>query len=101
MTRTSTSKYSFGADEYGIWCGERGDPPRERVSRTVLAVARPMAERTIHTIPVTRVFPTTEYEGKTIVSRQPCADCGKPALHIVIEPDGTGWPYCGSCSVGG
>lgn len=90
----------FQGDMDGIWVGERGDPPRDQVQHTVLAVERPMPGRTIHTIPVSEVFPATEYKGKRVISRLPCVDCGRPAIHIVIEPEGTGWPYCGFCEVG-
>ena len=30
-----------------------------------------------------------------------CADCGERANYLIVEDDGTAWPYCGVCEIGG
>ena len=57
-----------------------------------------MNGRTVYLIPVA----ATEHIEP---ARRPCSDCGKGAIHIVLEGGPSeftdGWQWCGQCAVGG
>jgi hypothetical protein len=35
------------------------------------------------------------------IVRLKCSDCNQIAKELIIEENGTAWPWCGQCAVGG